>query len=101
MNLHILANLHCKCILLSCCQIDCLIQTTRSLYVVEIKRQREIGKDIIGEVEEKVSRLGYDQRLSVRPVLVYDGLLSPLVADENYFAAIIPAVELFGITKPR
>ena len=83
------------------CQIDCLIQTTRSLYVVEIKRQREIGKDIIAEVAEKVSRLGYDQRLSVRPVLVYDGLLSPLVADENYFAAIIPAVELFGITKPR
>ena len=83
------------------CQIDCLIQTTRSLYVVEIKRQREIGKDIIGEVEEKVSRLGYDQRLSVRPVLVYDGLLSPLVADENYFAAIIPAVELFGITSRR
>ena len=61
------------------------------------KRQREIGRDIIEEVEEKIARLGYDQRLSVRPVLVYDGSLSPLVADENYFAAIIPADELFNV----
>ena len=79
------------------CQIDCLIQTSRSLYVVEIKRRKEIGRDIIDEVEEKVSRLCFAPRLSVRPVLVYDGSLSPLVADENYFAAIIPAAELFGI----
>ena len=79
------------------CQIDCLIQTTRSLYVVEIKRQKEIGKNIIEEVEGKVRRLSYDHRLSVRPVLVYDGCLSPLVSDENYFAATIPAADLFGI----
>lgn len=81
------------------CQIDCLIQTSRSLYVVEIKRKREIGREIIDEVEEKVSRLGPDHRLSVRPVLVYDGCLSPLVADENYFTALIPAVDLFGVSR--
>ena len=79
------------------CQIDCLIQTRRSLYVIEIKRQMEIGREVIAEVEQKVSRLAYDKRLSVRPVLVYDGRLSPLVADDNYFAAILSAEELFGL----
>ena len=79
------------------CQIDCLIQTKRSLYVVEIKRKTEIGAEIIDEVERKIARLPYDQKLSVRPVLVYDGRLSPSVAEENYFTSIIPATELFGI----
>lgn len=79
------------------CQIDCLIQTKRSLYVVEIKRRMEIGTEVIDEVERKIRCLPHDERLSVRPVLVYDGRLSPLVPDENYFASIISAKDLFGI----
>ena len=79
------------------CQIDCLIQTKRSLYVVEIKRKAEIGMEIIDEVEQKIARLPYDGKLSVRPVLVYEGRLSSSVNDENYFTSIIPATELFGI----
>lgn len=79
------------------CQIDCLIQTKRSIYVVEIKRKTEIGVEIIDEVERKIARLPYDQKLSVRPALVYEGRLSPSVAEENYFTSIIPATELFGI----
>ena len=77
------------------CQIDCLIQTKRSLYVIEIKRRAEIGGEVIGEVEEKIARLKCDRRLSVRPILVYDGRLSPSVREENYFAMIISAEELF------
>lgn len=80
------------------CQIDCLIQTKRSLYVVEIKRKSEIGMEIVNEVEQKIARLPYDGKLSVRPVLVYDGHLSPSVVEENYFTSIIPATELFGVT---
>ena len=79
------------------CQIDCLIQTRRSLYVVEIKRQTNIGVEIIDEVEQKVKRLGYSGGTSVRPILVYDGSLSPMVEEDGYFAATIPAVELFGL----
>ena len=77
------------------CQIDCLIQTKRSLYVIEIKRRAEIGGEVIGEVEEKIARLKCDRRLSVRPILVYDGRLSPSVREENYFAMIVSAEELF------
>jgi len=79
------------------CQIDCLIQTRRSLYVVEIKRWTNIGAEIIDEVEQKIRCLGCSDRTSVRPVLVYDGNLSPMVEEEGYFTAIIPAVELFAI----
>lgn len=81
------------------CQIDCLIQTKRSLYVIEIKRRSEIGRDVIDEVEEKIARMPHDSALSVRPVLVYDGKLSPTVLDENYFTACISATELFGLQR--
>ena len=83
------------------CQIDCLIQTKRSLYVVEIKRQREIGPEVIDEVEEKIRRLPHASSLSVRPVLVYDGELRPSVMDENYFTACISSDELFGLKWTR
>ncbi len=78
---------------------NCLIQTKRSSYVVEIKRQAQIGEEIIDEVEEKIRRLGYSDRMSIRPVLVYDGKLSPMVEEDGYFTAVIPAVELFGIPR--
>lgn len=81
------------------CQIDCLIQTKRSLYVVEIKRKSVIDETIIDEVERKISRLPYDGKLSVRPVLVYDGRLSPAVAEENYFTSIISSAELFELAE--
>lgn len=81
------------------CQIDCLIQTRRSLYVVEIKRQKDIGVEIIDEVEQKVRRLGCSGGTSVRPVLVYDGNLSPMVEEDGYFAVTISAAELFGLDR--
>lgn len=79
------------------CQIDYLIQTKRSLYVIEMKRHDTITRDVIDEVEEKVNRLQYDRKLSVRPVLVYDGHLSPSIKDENYFSLVISASELFEL----
>jgi len=53
--------------------------------------------EIIDEVEQKIRCLGHSDRTSVRPVLVYEGNLSPMVEEEGYFTAIIPAVELFAI----
>lgn len=76
------------------CQIDLLIRTERMLMVVEIKRKKQIGHDIIAEVEEKVRRLRYDRRLSIRTALVYDGHLSASVPADRYFDFIVPADEL-------
>jgi len=78
------------------CQIDLLIQTQRTLMVVEIKRRREIGPSIMEEVSEKVRRLQHRRDLSVRTALVYEGELSRQVPAERYFDFIIPAEMLLA-----
>ena len=77
------------------CQIDLLIQTQRSLVVVEIKRRKEIGIEIVDEVAEKVARLKHKKGLTVRTALVYAGELAKSVAAEDYFDFIVPAKNLF------
>ena len=76
------------------CQIDLLIQLKQSMYVVEVKRQGEIGLEVVDEVRRKIRRLPNPKGLSVRPVLVYDGRLSPSVREQAYFVALIEAVDL-------
>ena len=71
-------------------QVDLLVQTRRSLYLVEVKRQREIGREVIGEMEEKVRILPVRKGVSVRTALVYEGHLAPIVESEGFFDAIIP-----------
>ena len=81
------------------CQIDLLIQTRRTAWVVEIKRRREIGAEIVDEVAEKVKRLGMGRRLSIRTALVYSGRLSPAVEAEGFFDAVIDAAALLSEGK--
>ena len=78
------------------CQVDLLIQTARTAYVIEVKRKRFIDEEIVAEVEEKVRRLPLRKGLSARPVLVYDGELQPSVEGAGYFDAIINARQLLG-----
>ena len=79
------------------CQIDLLIQTPRTAYVVEIKRRREIGIEVIDEVERKIKRLPLRKGMSSRPVLVFDGELHPAVEASGYFDAVIPFRRLLGL----
>lgn len=79
------------------CQIDLLIQTRRTIYVIEVKRMREIGRDIISEVDRKVRAIERPEGVSARTALVYDGHLSPVAAADGYFDAIIPFRKLLGI----
>ena len=44
--------------------------------IVEVKRRREIGRDVIDELAEKVRLLPKRQGVSVRTALVYDGHLA-------------------------
>ena len=76
------------------CQIDLLVQTPRTVYVVEIKRRREIGAEVMDEVMEKVRRLKVAKGVSVRTALVYDGRLSPRIEAEHGFDVVIPANRL-------
>lgn len=78
------------------CQIDLLIQTKRTLFVVEIKRKHEIDASVIDEVTAKVRRLRYRPGLSVRTALVYCGKLSRQVEAEGYFDKIVDAEDLLN-----
>ena len=78
-------------------QVDRLLQTRRSVCVVEVKRQREIGREIIDEVAEKVRRIPVRDGMSVRTALVYEGTLAPVVEADGWFDAIVPFRQLLGL----
>ena len=76
------------------CQVDLLIQTSRTAYVVEIKRMNRITSSIEDEVAEKIRRLPLRRGLSARPVLVYDGELDGSVEGSGFFDAVVSAQKL-------
>ena len=76
------------------CQIDLLLQAKRFVYLIEVKRQGKIERDVIDEVEQKRLRLGVPRDKSVRLALVYDGRLSPSVEAEGYFDSLVDAKSL-------
>ena len=73
------------------CQIDLLVQTRKSVCVVEIKHCKKIGEEVEDEVAEKIRRLPLRKGVSVRTALVYLGELDPVVEGNAYFDAVIPA----------
>ena len=72
------------------CQVDLMLMTKHSLYVVEMKRKRSIGREVIDEVREKLKRLPVRRGVSVRTTLLYKGQLSPHAEEEGFFDFIIP-----------
>ena len=78
-------------------QVDLLLQTRRTVYLIEVKRKLQIGREVIGEMEEKVRLLPRRSGVSVRTALVYEGNLAPIVEADGYFDAIIPFRRLLGI----
>ena len=76
------------------CQIDLLLMSSRTWWVVEIKRRREIGVEIIDEVSRKVENLKVKPGVSVRTALVYCGELSPAVPAEGFFDILTDAHDL-------
>ena len=78
-------------------QVDLLLQTRRSLWLIEVKRRKEIGREIETEMDRKVSALSRPEGVSSKTALVYDGHLSPLVAADGYFDAIVPFRQLLNL----
>ena len=71
------------------CQIDLLVQTAKSAYVVEVKRKHDVDASVEDEVDRKVKALKVRRGISVRTALVYDGHLEPSVEGDGYFDVII------------
>ena len=76
------------------CRVDLLVQTRRTICIVEVKRMREISRDVIEEVDRKVRAIARPEGVSVRAALVYDGHLAPIAKADGYFDAIIPFEKL-------
>ena len=70
-------------------QVDLLVQTDEVMYVVEIKRRKQIKADIIDEVKEKIGKIRRPSRISVRKAIVFDGELAPIVRRTGYFDALV------------
>ncbi len=77
-------------------QVDLLLQTQRTAYVIEIKRRASIGESVADEIRKKVLRLGFRSTTSVRTVLVHDGMVSPRLRTEHLLDFIIPAQRLLA-----
>ncbi|MCF7806741.1 MAG: ATPase [Simkaniaceae bacterium] len=73
------------------CQIDYLVQTTtKNLFVCEFKfKRREIGTDIISQVQEKISALKVPRGFAAIPVLFHIGGVSTNLATGDYFYRMI------------
>lgn len=77
--------------------VDLLIQTNMSLCIVEVKRQKQIGPEVIAAVQEKCRRVPHGRDVALRTALVYEGDLAPSVEAEGYFDAIVPFHRLLGL----
>lgn len=76
-------------------QIDLLVQTRRSVCLVEVKRKHEIDESVEREVSERLRRLAVPPGVSKRTALVYEGNLAPVVRGNGFFDALISADDLF------
>lgn len=75
-------------------QIDLLVQTAKSVCVVEIKRRKRIRDTVESEVCDKLNRLKLKPTVSKRTAIVYEGELPQTVVDNGFFDFIIPVSEL-------
>ena len=78
-------------------QIDLLIQTDRSEWIVEVKRRHHIGREIEKEIADKVSAFPRRRGMSIRTALIHSGELDPAVTRSGAFDAIIPFSRLLGL----
>ena len=70
-------------------QIDLLVQTDDSMYVVEVKRRKQIAAGIIDDVKEKIRAIRKPRGMSIRKGIIYEGELSPTVRRSGYFDALV------------
>jgi hypothetical protein len=76
-------------------QIDLLLQTRTTAYIVEVKRRHAIGAEIVDEIKAKMSSAEFRPGTAVRSVLVYEGKLAPAVVTGHQIDFAIPASHLF------
>ncbi|MBO4344213.1 MAG: hypothetical protein J5833_00560 [Victivallales bacterium] len=80
-------------------QVDLLIQTPKSVYVIEIKRRQRFTTAIEQELQDKIERLHVPKGKSIRTALVYDGDIAPEVEENGFIDFLVPVERLFAPTR--
>ena len=81
-------------------QIDLLVQTQGTAYLVEVKRARgELGMEVASQIEQKAERLPVRSGVAIRTALVYDGRLTRPLASCDAIDFFIPAERLLGLEE--
>jgi hypothetical protein len=62
-----------------------ILDKYQSVYLCAIKFKREIGREVVNEVQEKIKRLERPKYISVRPILIYSGELSTGLLQDDFF----------------
>jgi AAA+ ATPase superfamily predicted ATPase len=80
------------------CQIDYLIQTiTKNLFICEFKfGRRELGSNIINEMQDKIAALKVPKGFATVPVLFNLSGVSNSVATSSYFYRIVDIVDFLS-----
>ena len=78
-------------------QVDLLIQTRLSACLVEIKRRRHLGREVIQEMVDRCGKFVRRDGMSLKTALVYEGDLAMSVEADGYFDAVVPARILLGL----
>jgi len=78
-------------------QVDLLIQTQRTAFIVEVKHRQRIDADIVAEITQKLRRFPRRRTVSIRTALVYDGELSPSVVQSGVFDCLVSFDEILKI----
>ena len=81
-------------------QIDLLVQTQGTAYIVEVKRARgDLGMEVASQIEQKAERLPVRSGVAIRTALVYDGRLTRPLASCDAIDFLIPAERLLGLEE--
>ena len=78
-------------------QIDLLLQTEMSMVLVEVKRKKEVGRDVIEDIRRKVKCLKRPNETSLRLALVYEGALDRSIEADGFFDAIVNVRDLLDL----
>jgi uncharacterized protein len=80
------------------CQIDYLIQTTtKNLFLCEFKfKRRELGIDVISQLQAKIKALKVPRGFATIPVLFHIGGVSENLATSDYFYKIIDIADFLN-----
>lgn len=77
-------------------QVDLLIQTERSVWIVEVKRGAELGVEVAQELVQKVRRLPVREGVSVRTALIYAGRVTEDLRASDAIDRLVSVKELYG-----